>query len=72
MRWVEAVLTKKATNKVVMEFLEDKILTRFGIPTEITTDNAKLSVPRIVDILFQSWQCFVSFIKLLPTRKWIG
>jgi hypothetical protein len=41
--WVEAIPTKKATNKVVIEFLEDKIITRFGVPTKITTDNAKLS-----------------------------
>lgn len=40
-RWVESIPTKKVTNKVVMEFLEDKIITRFGIPTKIMTDNGK-------------------------------
>jgi hypothetical protein len=40
-RWVEAIPTKKATEEVVMKFLEEKIITRFGIPTKITTDNAK-------------------------------
>jgi hypothetical protein len=39
--WVEAIPTKKATDKVMIEFLEDKIITRFGVPTKITTDNAK-------------------------------
>jgi transposase InsO family protein len=33
--------TKKATEEVVMNFLEDRIITRFGIPSKITTDNAK-------------------------------
>jgi transposase InsO family protein len=40
-KWVEAMPTKSATDKVVMDFLEDKIITRFGVPTKITTDNAK-------------------------------
>ena len=40
-RWVEAIPTKWETYKVVMEFLENKIITRFGIPTKITIDNAK-------------------------------
>jgi hypothetical protein len=40
-KWVEAIPTKWATDKVVMDFLEDKIITRFSVPTKITTDNAK-------------------------------
>jgi transposase InsO family protein len=38
---VEAVPTKKATKEVVMKLLEEKIITRFGVPAKITTDNAK-------------------------------
>jgi hypothetical protein len=40
-RWVESIPTKKATEEVVMTFLEDRIITRFGAPSKITTDNAK-------------------------------
>lgn len=40
-KWVEAIPTKTATEKVVMDFLEDRIITRFGVPTKITADNAK-------------------------------
>ena len=40
-KWVEAIPTKSATEKVVMDFLEDKIITRFGVPSKIVTDNAK-------------------------------
>jgi transposase InsO family protein len=40
-RWVESIPTKKATEEVVMNFLEDRIITRFGVPSKITTDNAK-------------------------------
>jgi transposase InsO family protein len=38
---VEAIPTKKATEEVVMKFLEEKIITRFGVPAKINTDNAK-------------------------------
>ena len=38
---MEAIPTKNATYKVVMDFLEDKIINRFSAPTKITTDNAK-------------------------------
>ena len=40
-KWVEAIPTKIATKKVVMDFIEDRIITRFGIPLKISTDNAK-------------------------------
>ena len=35
----EAIPTKNATHKVVTDFLEQKILTRFGCPKKITADN---------------------------------
>jgi transposase InsO family protein len=40
-RWVEVISIKKATKEVVMNFLEDRIITRFGAPTKITSDNVK-------------------------------
>lgn len=40
-KWVEAIPTKHVTEKLVMDFLEDKIITHFGVPTKITIDNAK-------------------------------
>ena len=45
-KWVEAIPTKKATDAIVMDFLEDKIITRFSVPARIITDNGP---------------CFVSF-----------
>jgi transposase InsO family protein len=39
--WVESIPTKKATEEVVVNFLEERIITRFGVPSKITTDNAK-------------------------------
>ena len=40
-KWVEAIPTKSANEKVIMDFLEDRIITRFGVPSKIVTDNAK-------------------------------
>ena len=38
-KWLEAIPTKKATDAIVMDFLEDKIITRFGVPARIIMDN---------------------------------
>jgi hypothetical protein len=40
-KWVEAIPTKRATDSVVIEFLEDNILSRFGCPRKIVTDNTQ-------------------------------
>jgi hypothetical protein len=40
-RWVDVIPTKKATKEIVMKFLEENIITIFGVPAKITTDNAK-------------------------------
>jgi hypothetical protein len=38
---MEAILSKRDTIKVIMEFLEEKIITQFGFPTKITTDKSQ-------------------------------
>ena len=38
-KWVEAIPTKAATDTVVMNFLENQIITRFGVLAKITTNN---------------------------------
>jgi len=40
-RWVEAIPMKKETKEVVMNFLEERIITVFGTPANITTNNTK-------------------------------
>jgi transposase InsO family protein len=39
-KWIEAVPTRQATYVVIIQFLEDNILSRFGCPIKIITDNA--------------------------------
>jgi hypothetical protein len=52
--WVESIPTKKATEEVVMNFLEEQIITRFGVPSKITTHNAKaFSSHALVEFCFK-------------------
>ena len=47
-KWVEAVPTRQATDVVIIEFLLTNIMSRFGCPRKIVTDNAKA-------LLLPSW-----------------
>lgn len=60
--WVEVIPTMKATYEVVMNFLEDRIITRFGVPTKITTNNAKAFNSLIFFFLLQVWNLFFTLI----------
>jgi transposase InsO family protein len=40
-KWVEAIPTRRATKSMVIDFLEENILSRFGCPQKIVTDNAQ-------------------------------
>jgi hypothetical protein len=40
-KWVEAIPTKRETDSVVINFLEDKFLSKFGCPQKIVIDNAQ-------------------------------
>eukprot|EP00253_Pinus_taeda_P002696 PITA_02696 len=39
-KWIEAIPTRKADHHVVMKFFTENILTRFGCPHKLVTDNA--------------------------------
>jgi hypothetical protein len=56
-----------------MSFLEDKIITRFGSPSNITTDDEKEFWFHIfVNLLLQLWNCLIPFNQLLPAKKWLS
>ena len=40
-KWIEVIPTKQANESVIISFLENNILSRFGCPMKIITDNAK-------------------------------
>jgi hypothetical protein len=39
MKWIEVIPTRRETDKVIISFLEENILSRFGCPEVIITDN---------------------------------
>eukprot|EP00253_Pinus_taeda_P016307 PITA_16307 len=39
-KWIEEIPTRQATNAVIISFLENNILSRFGFPNKLVTDNA--------------------------------
>ena len=45
-KWIEAIPTRRATEEVIMDFLENNILARFGCPKRIVTDNAPAFKPK--------------------------
>jgi hypothetical protein len=40
-KWIEAIPTRNATDKVIINFLEENIFSRFGCPRKLITDNAQ-------------------------------
>jgi hypothetical protein len=40
---VEAISTKATTESIIIKFLEENILSRFGCPRKIITDNSQVS-----------------------------
>ena len=41
MKWVEAITTRNENDKVIISFIQENILSRFGCPKRLLTDNAK-------------------------------
>jgi hypothetical protein len=52
---VEAIPTRNATDSVVISFLEDNILSRFGCPRKIVTDNAQAFKSMAMISFFQKY-----------------
>ena len=40
-KWVEAIPIRNATDKVIISFIQENILSRFGCPKKLLTDNTK-------------------------------
>ena len=48
MKWVEAILLKEVTQTKIVDFIEEHILHRFGIPQMFTTDQGTMFTSRRV------------------------
>jgi len=53
---VEAIPVRNATDSVVIKFIEESILSRFGFPTQIVTDNETTFSSVIMIQFFQKYQ----------------
>lgn len=38
-KWIEAIPTRRDTSKVIIDFLMDNVITRFGVPAKLMMDN---------------------------------
>lgn len=48
-KWVEAIPLKTSSNTTIVRFLEENIITQFGVPSKITNGNA--SVFRLTELM---------------------
>lgn len=53
-KWVESIPTKKATDIVVIKFLEENIFARFGYPRKFVRDNSQVFKSAKLINLFQN------------------
>ena len=50
-KWIEAIPSRQSTDIVIITFLETNILSRFGCPTKLITDNAiAFKSKRMIDL----------------------
>ena len=47
-RWVEAIPLRKVNEDAIMDFLQDHIMTKFGVPISLVFDNATYFSPIIL------------------------
>eukprot|EP00253_Pinus_taeda_P011509 PITA_11509 len=53
-KWIEAIPTRQAMDSVIISFLENNILSRFGCPHKLITDNAaSFKSKRMVDFCYK-------------------
>eukprot|EP00253_Pinus_taeda_P010403 PITA_10403 len=53
-KWIEAIPTRQATDSVIISFLESNILSRFGCPHNLITDNAAaFKSKKMVDFFYK-------------------
>ena len=49
-KWIEAIPTQRATDAVIIQFLEENILSKFGVPRKIITDySAAFKSKKMID-----------------------
>lgn len=54
-KWIEAIPTRKATNVVIIQFLENNIMSRFSCPMKIIIDNDKAFKSKRLVIFYNNY-----------------
>ena len=55
-KWVEAIPLKKTTGAIVANFIREHIITRFGIPRRLISNNGTLFINRDMKNLTEAYQ----------------
>jgi hypothetical protein len=72
-KWIEVVPCRQATDSVIIKFLETNILSHFGCPRKIITDNASvLQIQKSCRVLQPVPHYFGALHNLLPSGKWVS
>ena len=72
-KWAEAILTRTNDNQVVIKFLRENIISHFGAPRAIISDNASHFCNRTFEALMQKYSILINcprLITLRQTGKW--
>ena len=72
MKWIEAVPTKQATDAVIIQFLETNIMSRFGCPIKIITDNVVAFKSKRMEKFCQDYNITLGHsTTYYPIGKWV-
>ena len=55
-KWIEAIPTRQATDLVIISFLENNILSRFGYPNKLIIENATTFKSKIMIEFWDKYQ----------------
>ena len=71
--WVEAIPLRKVNEDAVMDFLQDHIMTRFGVPISLVFYNdTYFSSIRLTAFANERGIKLHYFANYYPKRKWLG
>ena len=68
-KWFEAIPCKNNDHKIVLKFLKENVLSRFGILRAIISDGGLHFCNRPFEALMRKY-CITHKIATLPTNKW--
>jgi hypothetical protein len=72
-KWAEAIPLTHVNEKVVIQFIEQQLITRFGVPSVLVFDNATyFSSTLLTEFSLDKGIIIKYSAELLPSGKWCG